>query len=104
MGMKPVKLFLMVVLEAFFMSGIGTTIGFVLGWLIYLPLSENGVNLSVFAESLSSFGIGAIIYPVLSVDSVINAITIVPAVTVLAACYPAYRAIQLKPVEAISHV
>jgi len=57
-----------------------------------------------FAESLSSFGVGAIIYPKISLEIFIQVVTIIPFVSVIGAIYPALKAIKLEPVTAIRYV
>ncbi len=103
-GMKNKKLLTMILSEAFILGIIGTIIGLGVGLLIQIPLSKSGINLSFFAEGLESFGAGAIIYPVLSIQNLINTIIFMPFVAVIGALYPAYKAIKLEPVYAIRYV
>ena len=103
-GMKNGRLFSMILLEALFLGLIGTVVGFILGYLIYLPLSHSGLDLRMFAASLKSFGVGAIIYPVLTWDVIANALIIIPFIAVLGAVYPAARACRLEPIDAIRYV
>ncbi len=103
-GMKNNRLYLMIVFEAFILGVIGTLAGLVFGLLLDIPLAHSGINLSIFATGLESFGIGAVIYPVLSVGNIINAVLFMPIVAVLGALYPAYRAIKLEPIYAINYV
>jgi putative ABC transport system permease protein len=103
-GMKNARLVVMILLEAFLLGVIGTVCGFIAGYFIYLPLSHSGVNLSMFSASLTSFGVGAIIYPVLTVEGVLNALLIIPLIAVLGAVYPALKAARFQPVAAIRYV
>jgi len=103
-GMKNARLFIMILLEAFILGIFGSVLGVIVGIIIYYPLSISGIDLSFFAEGLTAFGSGAIIYPILTMNSVINAVMIIPIVSVLGALYPAYKTIQLQPVTAIRHV
>ncbi len=103
-GMKNRRLFAMVLLEAFFLGAGGTLIGVVLSYLFYLPLAKTGLDLSAFSEGLSAFGTGTIIYPVLTLAGMLNALLVVPVVAVLGAIYPAVKAVRLEPIEAIRHV
>jgi putative ABC transport system permease protein len=103
-GMKNSRIFLMFVFEAFLIGVIGTIVGLVLGLLIHWPISISGINFSIFSDALKSFGIGAVIYPVLSVSNTIVLTLIIPFIAVIGALYPAYRAIKLEPIKAIYYV
>ncbi len=103
-GMWARKLFWMFLLEAGVLGYLGTVLGLALGLLIYWPLSHVGVNLAWFAESLRSFGVGAIIYPVLTPGALVNSLVTLPLVSIGAAVYPAWRATRFQPMEAIRYV
>jgi putative ABC transport system permease protein len=103
-GMKTSKLFMMIVIESFIIGIIGTGLGVILGLLIQAPLAETGINLSMFAESLKSFGSGAVIYPAASMENLVSLLIMIPFISVIAAIYPAYKAIKLEPVSAIRYV
>jgi ABC-type lipoprotein release transport system permease subunit len=103
-GMKTSKLFMMIVIESFIIGIMGTGLGITLGLIIQAPLSKIGINLSIFAESLKSYGVGAVIYPAASMDNLISLLIMIPFVSVIAALYPAYKAIKLEPVSAIRYV
>jgi putative ABC transport system permease protein len=103
-GMKNSRIFIMIILEALFLGIVGTIIGMAAGLLIYWPLSYSGINLSAFSTSLSAWGTGNIIYPVLYIEGFLNAIFIVPFISVIAAIYPAIKAIRLEPIYAIRYI
>lgn len=103
-GMKTRKIFSMIIVEAFTLGLVGAFIGLVLGMAIHIPLSYSGIDLALFSEGLESFGVGAIIYPSLSPDTIIDAVLLMPFVAVIAAIYPAYRATRLEPVESINYI
>jgi len=103
-GMKNSKLFLMIIIEALIIGIFGTVIGIIIGIIIEIPLSFIGIDLSLFAESLKSFGAGAIIYPVLVPENLISVLIIIPFISIVGAIYPAYKAIKLEPVSAIKYV
>ena len=94
----------MILIEALIIGILGTILGLILGYGINALALSGGIDLRWFAESLSSFGVGAIIYPQLSFENFIQIIIIIPFVSVLGAVYPALKAIRLQPVEAIRYV
>jgi putative ABC transport system permease protein len=102
-GMKNGKIVTMVLSEAFMLGALGAVFGVILGYLGYLPMAD-GLDLSVFAESLSTFGTGSIIYPIVNFGVISNALLIMPIASVFGAIYPAWRAIQLQPTDAMRYV
>jgi ABC-type lipoprotein release transport system permease subunit len=103
-GMRNFKIFMMIVAEAFILGCIGTLAGLIFGYLVYLPFAKMGINLSIFEQSLDSFGVGAIIYPVLSLENLISVLFMMPFIAILGAIYPAIKAIKFEPVYAIRHI
>ncbi len=103
-GMKNGKLFTMIIFEAFIIGIIGTLLGLILGSALVYPLSLTGIDLSTFAEGLTSLGTGSVIYPTFSPDGIITTLLMIPFITVLGAVYPAFKAIRLQPVSAIRYV
>ncbi|MCB0642173.1 MAG: ABC transporter permease [Phaeodactylibacter sp.] len=103
-GMNKVRVFLMIMLETILLGVIAAPIGLLLGHLTVSRLAQTGINLSLWSEGMQEFGIADMIYP-----SVVSGLYVQLAVSVfitalLAAIYPAFKAIQLKPVEAIRTV
>jgi len=103
-GMKKWGVFKMVMQEAFMLGFVGTVIGFALGMAIYYPLSIYGIDFSIYAESLSSYGLGSILYPIMTKEVVIYSFVTMPFITLIGAIYPALKAIKLQPTEAMRHV
>jgi putative ABC transport system permease protein len=103
LGMSRFKVFMMIMQEALILSLLGSIIGFAFGGLLLLPMM-GGLDLSIWSEGLSSFGVGSIIYPKFSVDLALNALLIMPISTVVGALYPALRAIKLQPTDAMRYV
>ncbi len=103
-GMKNSFVFRMVMTEAMILAVIGTMAGLLAGALSVLTLGSTGIDLGMFNEGLNSFGVGAIIYPQLTIDSVISVIVIIPLTAMFGALYPAIKATRLQPVSAIRYV
>jgi ABC-type lipoprotein release transport system permease subunit len=103
-GMRVRRIFVMILFEAGFLGLVGTAAGLALGTGLLLVFSRIGIDFSIFSEGLTSFGVGAVIYPRLTVDTILNVLVIIPLTTVLGAVYPAARAMRLQPVAAIRYV
>lgn len=103
-GMKNRKIFFMIIWEAFILGLFGTIVGVVLGYLIVLPFQYWGLDFSIYSESLESFGLGAIIYPSISIEELISLLILIPFISIIAAIYPAIKAIKLEPINAMRYV
>ena len=103
-GMKNSRIYSMIVTEAFIIGIVGTIAGLIIGLLLEIPLAHTGIDLSIFSTGLEAFGIGTVIYPVLSIGNIIMSLLFMPFVAVLGALYPAYKAIKLEPIYAIYYV
>lgn len=103
-GMKNGILFRMILLEAFLLGSVGVLIGFGGATLINLQLAGSGLNFAAFSEGLATYGAGAVIYPVISYPSIATGMVVILLICILAAMYPAYRAVRLEPIDAIRYV
>lgn len=103
-GMKNNRLFIMIMLEAMLLGVIGIIGGTIIGGGITLQLQSSGMNLAAFSEGLASWGVGAVIYPELSMITIVRAVFVILITCVLASIWPAVKVIRLKPVEAMRYV
>ncbi len=103
-GMNNFKIFLMIVFEAFLLGSIGTFMGIILGWIVYIPLSIYGLDLSTFSEGLQMYSVGNVIYPEIDLGLILNALLVMPIASIIGAIYPSIKAIKLQPTEAMRYV
>lgn len=101
LGMKKNKLFLMILLETVMLSITGGIWGMLAGSGTVFYLSRAGIDLSLFASSLESFGAGTVLYPYLPAGIYFILTGMIIAAAGIASAMPAWKAIHLKPSEAI---
>lgn len=103
-GLNKRKIFMMIMLETLYLTLIGCPIGLLVGWLSINFLGKHGINISMFSEGLASFGFSSIVYPSLDNEKYIIVAVMCFITAILAAIYPAYKALQLNPSEAIRKI
>lgn len=99
-GMSRGRVFAMILLEAVMLALVGALGGMLLAWLSMARLGRVGINLERFAAGFAKVGWDPVIYPYLSAREYAAILVVVVAVTLLAALYPAWKAVRIKPLEA----
>ncbi|HAD98178.1 MAG TPA: ABC transporter permease [Cryomorphaceae bacterium] len=100
-GMSKRRVFSMILLETLMLSLCGGPLGILLGFLTIWYTGSTGIDLSVFAEGLQSFGISSVIYPSIETSFYFGTGLLVVVMALLSSLYPARRALKLNPIEAI---
>lgn len=103
-GMNKLRVFGMIVLETLLLGMIGAPIGLFLGYLTITYFGKNGIDLGSFAEGAEQFGVQTIIKTELEASIYIVLMIAVLVTALLASIYPSFKAIKLKPVEAIRKI
>ena len=100
-GMNKLRVFLMIVLESALLGLVAMPVGLLLGYITIEYVGANGIDMSMYAKGLESFGMSSIIYFELDPIVYLQVAVGVFLTAILASIYPALKAIRLKPVEAL---
>ncbi|MBS2097688.1 ABC transporter permease [Carboxylicivirga linearis] len=100
-GMNKSRVFKMIMIETVFLSLIGGVVGIIMGAVVTIATANSGIDISMVSEGFGAMGYDSIVYPVLKIKNVIDVVIMVFITGMLAAIYPALKALKLKPAEAI---
>jgi ABC-type lipoprotein release transport system permease subunit len=100
LGMNRGTIILQVVIESLLIMSVGMIFGLVLSYFSFLGL-EDGLDLGAWAQGLESFGMKAILYPILVVDDFVSVALMSLIMGILASYWPAKRAMKITPLEAM---
>jgi len=100
LGMNRRTIILQVVTESLLIMSVGMIFGLVLSYFSFLGL-EDGLDLGAWAQGLESFGMKAILYPILVVDDFVSVALMSLIMGILASYWPAKRAMKITPLEAM---
>lgn len=103
-GMNKRKLFLMIVSETVMLALTGAVIGMILAFFSILLAGRYGIDLSMVEQGMASFGMSAVLYPSGDISYYPGIALMVVLFSVLAAVYPARKALKLNPSEAIRKI
>ncbi len=100
-GMNKPRVFRMIMFESVFLTLTGAIVGMGISGILVAWLSEVGIPLTMWAEGLEAIGYSAIIYPVLTATNYADITVLVVITGVLSSLWPARKALQLNPAEAL---
>jgi len=101
-GMNKMKVFWMIVLETIFLALIGGPIGLMISFLSIQYFGKMGID--VGGSAYEDLGFASKVYTELSSETYFIVTIMVIVMAILAAIYPARRALKLKPAEAIRKI
>jgi len=100
-GMNRRRVFTMIMLESIFLSIVGGFAGMAVSAVVIAITGHTGINLVKYAEGMEAFGYSANLYPTIGADFFIMLTVMIVITGILSAIYPARKALQLNPVEAL---
>jgi len=101
-GMNKSKVFALIVLETIFLALIGGPLGLIFS---YLSVSYFGkVGIDVGSSTYEDLGFASKVFTQLSSETYLIVTAMVIGMAIIAAIYPARRALKLKPAEAIRKI
>lgn len=103
-GMNKRRLFAMVMIETVLLVFIGTPIGLGIAYISIAYFAKQGIDISAFSEGLAAYGFRSKIYTALDTDYYLPVVLLTAGCALASSLYPAYRALQYKPAEAIRKI
>jgi putative ABC transport system permease protein len=100
-GMKRKRVFWLIIFETVFLSLTGGVMGVVVGAVAIDITYKTGINLSIVAEGLSSYGISSMLYPFIPPMMYLWLALLVILTALCAAIYPGLKATKLNPASSI---
>lgn len=100
-GMNRRRIFIMIMLKSIFLSIVGGFAGMAVSGIVIGITGRTGINLVKYSEGLEAFGYSAHLFPTIGADFFIMLTVLIVLTGILSAIYPARKALQLNPVEAL---
>jgi len=100
-GMNKFRIFSMIVLESIMLSLTGGVVGVIIGGLASKWGETHPVDLSLWAEGYQQLGYDAYVYTSINTGMLINVTLLVILTGIIAALYPAYKALKNDPADAL---
>jgi ABC-type lipoprotein release transport system permease subunit len=101
LGMNKYRIFGMILMETMFLVLAGCPAGILPAVLTIMYTRRNGIDLSIFSDTFSSFGYSNVVFPSLQPGQFGMIMLLVVITALFSALFPARRALSLKPAEAI---
>lgn len=100
-GMKKGRVFRMIMWESVMMSIIGGTLGVGVGLLVTIWTNQTGISFDSYKTGFEALGYGTTVHPIIDWSITINVMILVFVTGIVAAIYPALKALKLNPAEAL---
>jgi ABC-type antimicrobial peptide transport system permease subunit len=100
-GMNKLKVFLMILLETVSLSLSEGICGILFGWALTIWFGMKGIDLGAWSAAYKSMGYDTLVHTRLSFSISLEIAGMVMITGIIAALYPAWKALRLKPAEAV---
>jgi ABC-type lipoprotein release transport system permease subunit len=101
-GMNKSRVFVMIMLESVMLTLTGAAVGMFVGYLTVNYFNRNGLDLTAIGgDSFEIWGYGALVYPYVNPEEYLYVMFLVIVTALLAAIYPALKALKLVPGEVV---
>lgn len=100
-GMSKGRVFSMIMLETVLLSLTGGVVGILMGWTVSAYFGTTPINLSMWAEGYSQLGYDTMVYTSIEPAQFAVIAVMVIFTGIIAALYPAYKALKYDPAEAL---
>ncbi len=100
-GMHKFRIFWMIIVESVMLSLVGGILGIILGTVVSKINEKYPVDLSMWSEGYEQLGYDAFVYTKLQPEFLINVTILVIITGIIAALYPAYKALKNDPADAL---
>lgn len=100
-GMSKFRVFWMLMLETVLLTLTGGFLGILLGLVVTFATMKQGIDLSFYAKGLEDMGYSSLVFPVVEYNMILVIVGMVLFTGIVAAIYPARKALKYKPAEAI---
>jgi len=100
-GMNKMRIFFMIILESTLLSLTGGVVGIIIGALFSKWKSVEPIDLSMWSQGYEQLGYDAYVYMSLEPMMLVNITIMVIFTGVIAALYPAYKALKNDPADAL---
>jgi ABC-type lipoprotein release transport system permease subunit len=100
-GMNRLRIFTMIVLESIFLSLTGGVIGVLMGAGISKYFETHRIDLSMWGEVYEDLGYDPYVFTSLEFSLLVNVTILVIITGIVASLYPAYKALQNDPADAL---
>lgn len=100
-GMNRRRVFMMIMLESIFLSFVGGVAGMAVSGIVIAITGHTGINLVKYSEGMEAFGYSAHLYPVIGAEFFVTLTVLIVITGIVSAIYPARKALNLNPVEAL---